>query len=53
MRGASLTDAGLTHRPQSVAGRSIQLVSSIHDTLRAFAEGRLMSWLDVIRLSHQ
>ena len=51
--GRFTVDAGLTHKPQSPAGRSLQLVSSIHDTLRAFAEGRLTSWLDVIRLSHQ
>jgi len=51
--GRFTVEAGLTHKPQSPAGRSLQLVSSIHDTLRAFAEGRLMSWLDVIRLSHQ
>jgi hypothetical protein len=46
-------DTGLTLKPQSPAGRSLQLVSSIHETLRAFAEQRLTSWLDVIRLSHQ
>jgi hypothetical protein len=46
-------DAGLALKPQSPAGRSLQLVSPIHDTLRAFTEGRLASWLDVIRLSHQ
>ena len=46
-------DTTLTLRPQSAAGRSLQLVSPIHDTLRAFTEGRLVSWLDVIRLSHQ
>ena len=51
--GRSTVDAGLTHTPQSPAGRSLQLVRSLHDTLRAFAEGRLTSWLDVIRLSHQ
>ena len=46
-------DSTLTLKPQSAAGRSLQLTSSIHDTLRAFTEGRLASWLDVIRLSHQ
>ena len=46
-------DSGLVLKPQSPAGRSLQLASSIHHTLRAFAEGRLTSWLDVIRLSHQ
>jgi hypothetical protein len=43
----------LTLKPQSPAGRSLQLVSSIRDLLRAFAEGRVTSWIDVIRLSHQ
>jgi hypothetical protein len=47
------TDAALTFKPQSPAGRSLQLVSSIRETLRAFAEDRLASWIDVIRLSRQ
>ena len=51
--GRFAVDTGLTLKPQSGAGRSMQLVSPIHDTLRAFVEGRLTSWLDVIRLSHQ
>ena len=46
-------ETGLTLKPQSPAGRSLQLVSSIRETLRAFADGRLASWIDVIRLSHQ
>ncbi len=46
-------DSALTLRPQSRAGRSLELTSSIQETLRAFAEGRLNSWLDVIRFSHQ
>ena len=46
-------DTGLTLKPQSPAGRSLQLVSSIRETLQAFADGRLASWMDVIRLSHQ
>ena len=46
-------DTGLTLRPQSPAGRSLQLVSSIRETLQAFADGKLVSWIDVIRLSHQ
>jgi hypothetical protein len=46
-------DSVLTFRPQSPAGRSLELTSSIHETLRAFAEGRLTSWLDVIRISHR
>jgi hypothetical protein len=40
-------------KPQSAAGRSLQLVSPIQDVLRAHAEGKLTSWIDVIRLSHQ
>ena len=51
--GRFAMDAGLMLKPQSLAGRSLQLVSSIDDTLRAFAEDKLISWLDVIRLSHQ
>jgi hypothetical protein len=46
-------DAGLMLRPQSAAGRSLQLFSSIPETLRAFTEGTLISWIDVIRLSRQ
>ena len=46
-------DTGFVFRPQSPAGRSLQLVSSIQDTLRAFEEGRLASWFDVVLLSHQ
>jgi hypothetical protein len=46
-------DPGLAFKPQSPAGRSLQLVSSIQDTLRAFEEGRITSWIDVVRLSHQ
>jgi hypothetical protein len=51
--GRYTADVGLLFKPQSPAGRSLQLVSPIHDTLRAFAEGRLTSWLDVVRFSHQ
>jgi hypothetical protein len=46
-------DETLTLRPQSPAGRSLQLLSSMRETLHAFAEGRLASWIDVIRLSRQ
>ncbi len=46
-------DTGLTLKPQSAAGRSLQLFSSIDETLRAFTEARLTSWIDVIRLSRQ
>ena len=51
--GRFMTDTGLPFKPQSPAGRSLQLVSSIDETLRAFADGRLTSWFEVIRLSHQ
>ena len=47
------TEGALVLRPQSPAGRSLELTSSIEETLRAFAEGRLSSWLDAIRISHQ
>ena len=46
-------DSMLTLRPQSAAGRSLELTSSIQETLRALTEGRLNSWIDVIRISHQ
>ncbi|HYD52701.1 MAG TPA: hypothetical protein VEA99_08740 [Gemmatimonadaceae bacterium] len=46
-------DTSLALRPQSAAGRSLQLYSPIAETLRAVAEGRVMSWMDVIRLSRQ
>jgi hypothetical protein len=46
-------DTALVLRPQSPAGRSLQLISSIRETLRAFTEERLTSWIDVIRVSRQ
>jgi hypothetical protein len=46
-------DTLLTLRQQSPNGRSLQLVSSIEETLRAFREGRLVSWMAVIGASHQ
>jgi hypothetical protein len=46
-------DGSLTLRAQSPAGRSLQLFSGIDETLRAHREGRLLSWIDVIRLSRQ
>ena len=46
-------ESDLAFKPQSPAGRSLQLVSPIDATLRAFAEGKLSSWIDVIRVSHQ
>jgi hypothetical protein len=46
-------DSPLALKPQSAAGRSLQLFSPIDETLRAFTQGRLVSWLDVIRISRQ
>ena len=46
-------DSPLALKPQSAAGRSLQLFSPIDETLRAFTEGRLVSWIDVIRISRQ
>jgi hypothetical protein len=46
-------EGSLNLKPQSPAGRSLQLVSSIQETLRAFEQGGLLSWIDVVRLSHQ
>jgi hypothetical protein len=48
-----IADSLFTLRPQSPNGRSLQLVSSIEETLRAFREGKLVSWMSVIGLSHQ
>ena len=46
-------DTGLTLKPQSTAGRSLQMTSTIHETLAAHRAGTLTSWIDVIRLSRQ
>ena len=46
-------DTLLMLRPQSPNGRSLQLTSSIAETLRAHREGRLVSWSAVIGVSHQ
>ena len=46
-------DTLLMLRPQSPNGRSLQLTSSIAETLRAHREGRLVSWTAVIGVSHQ
>jgi hypothetical protein len=46
-------DSDLALKPQSPAGRSLQLVSPIQDVLRAHFAGTLSAWIDVIRLSHQ
>ena len=42
---------GLELKQQS--GRSMQLVSSIQETLKAFDAGELVSWIEVIRRSRQ
>jgi hypothetical protein len=46
-------DTLLMLRPQSPNGRSLQLTSSIAETLRANKEGRLSSWMAVIGVSKQ
>jgi len=46
-------DSTLKLRPQSAGGRSLQLVSSIAETLEAFRDGKLASWFQVIGVSHQ
>ena len=46
-------DTLLMLRPQSPNGRSLQLTSSIAETLRAQKQGRLTSWLAVIGVSRQ
>ena len=46
-------DSTLKLRPQSAAGRSLQLVSSIEETVKAFRDGKLASWFQVIGVSHQ
>ena len=46
-------DSTLKLRPQSPAGRSLQLVSSIEETLKAYRDGKLASWFQVIGVSHQ
>ena len=46
-------DTLLMLKPQSPNGRSLQLTSSIAETLRAHREGRLVSWTAVIGVSHQ
>jgi hypothetical protein len=46
-------DTLLMLRPQSPNGRSLQLTSSMTETLRSHREGRLRSWMDVIAASEQ
>ena len=46
-------DTLLMLRPQSPNGRSLQLTSSIAETLRAHRDGRIRSWMEVIAGSRQ
>ena len=46
-------DTLLMLKPQSANGRSLQLTSPITETLAAYREGRLRSWMDVIAGSRQ
>ena len=46
-------DSTLQLKPQSAAGRSLEVVSSIQETLRAVAAGKASSWMEIIGLSHQ
>jgi hypothetical protein len=46
-------DTLLLLKPQSPNGRSLQLTSSMTETLRAYREGRLRSWMEVIAASRQ
>ena len=46
-------DTLLMLKPQSPNGRSLQLISSIAETLRAHREGRLRSWMELIASSQQ
>jgi hypothetical protein len=48
-----MADTLLALRPQSPNGRSLQLTSSIAETLGVFREGRLTSWMAVIGVSRQ
>jgi hypothetical protein len=38
---------------QQSPGRSMEVMSTIEETVRAFKDGKLTSWADVINLSHQ
>jgi hypothetical protein len=46
-------DTFVTLKPQSPNGRSLQLTSSIAETLSAFRNGTLTSWMSVIGVSRQ
>jgi len=43
----------MTFKPQSQAGRTLEIVSSIAETVKAFREGKITVWGDVIGLSHE
>jgi hypothetical protein len=49
--GGMYNASGLELKPQS--GRSMQLVSSIQEMLKAFDAGELTSWIEVVRRSRQ
>jgi hypothetical protein len=49
--GGMYNSAGLELKPQS--GRSMQLISSMQETLKAFDAGELTSWIEVVRRSRQ
>ena len=46
-------EAMLQLKPQSTAGRSLQLISSMQQTLKAVEAGQLTTWISVIGLSRQ
>jgi hypothetical protein len=48
-----LNDSTMQLKPQSAAGRSLQLVSSMREMLELFEAGRLSTWIDVVSASHQ
>jgi hypothetical protein len=52
-RGYVSGDTALQFKPQSAAGRSLQLVSSIEEILRAVAAGKATTWVQVVGLSRQ
>ena len=48
-----LSDSSMQLKPQSAAGRSLQLVSSMQEMLKSFEAGRLATWIDVVGASRQ
>ena len=38
---------------QQSAGRSMEVLSTIDETVKAFKDGKLTSWADIINISHQ